>query len=327
MGLSGSLEDITLVDVLQVLGITAQSGRLVVTSQGRRAELLFAAGRVLTAQFTPPRRHLASYYLERGFLDFDSLHRALVAQSKASRHQLVGQILLEMGALTREQLLQGLRLHVRESVAVMLGWKRGEFAFDDRPPDPDLPPGHSERLGIGLDAEELRELALAARGESQDIEPPDGASWPVRARLAVLLSDDVLVQHGLELVLRADAFSVVTVPDLHEVNAYLLASEDQHPSLLVDLDHLAKTLAPQLALTTVKGLRRSWPNLSVLTFGRDFPPAFYPLLREPIGATHVPRSSIAAEESVDVVREFIDAIGLGVVRARDRAINRPSLRP
>jgi hypothetical protein len=323
MGFSGTLDDVALVDVLQVLGVTTQTGVLVVRRGSSRAEVEFDAGRVLTVQLYPPRRHLASTFLERGWIDFETLHDALVRQSTADRHQLLGQILVERGALTREQLLQGLRGHVRDTVVSLLRWDRGSYEFREQAATADVPRGDGRRLGVGLDADELARLVAEARARSDEEPldpPPDTASWPVRARLAIALVPDVLVRHGLETSLQAEAFSLVHVTRLEDVTGALLAGEDQHPTLVVDVDPLIGSLREAQATGDALGeLQRRWPNFSVVSFGRVQSSALYELLRATEFAFHVPRPSREAEADLATLRDFIETLAATVARVHRAA--------
>jgi hypothetical protein len=106
---------------------------------------------------------------------------------------------------------------------------------------------------------------------------------------------------------------VVRAPTLGEVQNALLASEDDTPSLILDLDVAAfDTLEIRRLLDELRELYQTWPNLNVVTFGRELPDAFFALLRHVPLRFHVPRPRLSAEAELDVVLEFVDALA-GVV--------------
>ena len=322
--ISGDLADVSLVDVLQVIGVTERSGVLTVQQAEQRVSLTFNRGRIVIAQLDPPRHHLASYFLRQGWIDFETLHEALRRQGEAETYQLVGQILIEMGALDRKQLVAGLQHHVREVIAEMLAWNRGTFTFDDE--GPNAPHDH-ERLGVGLTGDELRGLAEEARSLHKSApdstrDPTTGfaralgdASWLAKPRLALVVTDDLLIHHGLELRLRSEAFALVASPGLQEVGGLLLASGDPGPSLLIDLDLIGRSRTTALqAFHWLRRWRREWPNLRLFTFGRRVPEGFYQfILRSPV-SFHVPRATPQAEADIHVLRDFIEVLTRQLVR-------------
>jgi hypothetical protein len=318
MGFTGTIGDVSLLDVLQVLVITAQTGTLALTRPGHRAELRFSQGRFARVQLTPARRQLASQFLERGLVDFETLHQALVRQTRTEKRLLIGQLLVEMGAVTPEQLVQGLRSHVEESVAEVLGWPRGEYAFteDGSTSDPS-----SARDPSSVELSPAALAALAERAHTEASGEAERASWPVRARLGIILTNDPLIEHGVEQNLRIEAFSVVRAAGFDGIGTLLLASEDQSPSLIVDLDlYSGGELMDERALDAMHDLHRQWPNLNIVTFGRETPDALYGLLRQGAVSFHVPRPRASAEADLQIMREFVDAVATAAVRAREGSL-------
>ncbi|GEM_PF-1557439 len=315
----GHLADVALLDVLQVLRVTERTGRLVIERAEERAMITYVGGRIVMAQLHPPRHHLASYFLDRGWIAFDTLHEALRRQREDAEHRLIGQVLIDMGALTPDQLRVGLDLQVRAVLSEVLGWNFGAFELQGLAAEN---VAGLEGPGVVVEVDELRRLAAAAaetasasseeaRRDPAAAEPrPLGdASWLAQPRLALIATDDLLILHGLELRLRSSGFALVSVPGLDGIGPLLLASEDPDPTLIVDLDLLARTRT--LALRTfqrLRRLRRRWPNLQVVTFGRQVPESFFQfLLRSPV-AFHVPRASVRAESDIHVLRDFIEVL-------------------
>ena len=331
MTLSGALADVLVLDVLQVLSVTARSGILTIEQADQRVELTFASGRLITARLDPPRYHLASYFLEQGWIDFETLHEALKRQAHDQERRLTGQILIEMGALTHEQLVVGLQHHVREVLSELLSWTRGGFRFEPRGADivSDL-----ERLGVGIDGDDLRRLAAEVRGEGDSqgprdpttgfARPLDEASWLAQPRLALIVTDDLLIRHGLDLRLRSHAFALVAVSGVQQVDDLLLATGDPEPVLVVDLDRVGRERTGALqSFHSLRKLRDHWPNLRIVTFGRRVPESFYRFMLHSEVAFHLPRVDPQAEEDIRVVRDFIDVLERLVTQEAPRLSNAP----
>ncbi len=315
----GLVADVPLVDVLQVLRVTERTGLLAIERGEERASITYVAGRIVVAQLYPPRHHLASYFLDRRWIDFDTLHEALRRQLDDSERRLIGQILVEMGALTPEKLGVGLDLQVRAVLAEVLGWSFGAFELQEVSPEivtklegPSVVVETAELRRLAAEAAEAASAASAEAGRDPTAAgpPPLGdASWLAQPRLAFIATADLLIRHGLELRLRSSGIALVTVPGLDGIGPVLLASDDPEPTLIVDLDLLARTRTLALrAFHRLRRLRRKWPNLQVVTFGRQVPDSFFQfLLRSPI-AFHVPRASLRAESDIHVLRDFIEVL-------------------
>jgi hypothetical protein len=322
MGFSGTLEDVRILDVLEVLAITGQSGVLTVTQPGQRAELAYLDGAIMTAQVEPQRDHLAGYFLRRGWIDFATLHAALHRQAHADGRLLVGQILMELGALSVEQLTEGLGRHVRAVLTRLLGWESGEFGFDTNIRLAGTPRGGAAPVTVHLAVDELHALAERARTAPEDAEasPPapimsdlsrllDAAISPAPGRLVVLLTDDVLVRYGLEVSLHLDPFVLAVATGVDELDRILLESEDSQPTLVVDLDALSRSLdGPNGTLVAVRRVCRQWPNVRLLSFGRQVPQAFYPLVQQVDVAFHLPRPGADDERKLETATEFVETL-------------------
>lgn len=331
MSFGGSLEDVRPVDVLQVLSITQQSGSLVAVQPDQRAELEYAEGRIVTAQITPQREHLAGYFLRRGWIDFATLHEALHRQAQQDPHPLVGQLLLDLGAVTIPQLQEGLEHHVRSVVNQLVSWDHGEFTFETRsvPYFADAT-GQPANVSVLLETDELARIAEQAHGQSPpepESPPPrytsdlsrllDAAIRPSEGRLVVIVTDDVLVRYGLEVTLNTEPFYLVQVSKASEVDRLLLASEDPEPTLIVDLDAITRTThAKGEALRAMRRLRRQWPNVTLLSYGRQVPEGFYSLVAYSVLTFHLPRPDASAERDLRVVQGFVQALARVVAHAK-----------
>jgi hypothetical protein len=311
----GTLADVSLLDLLQVFGVTERSGLLVVEHADERLSLTLRQGRVVTAQLSPPRHHLAGYFLRNGWIDFETLHEALRRQGASEHRRRIGEILVEMGALTREQLAAGLEHQVRGVLADVLDWTFGLFHLVEEPADalstPDL-------VGVRYGIEDLARLAgrdASGQRAATDVPaipsaaPAGDASWLARARLAIVFTDDILVRHGLELRLRSIGCAVFGLGALEEIGPMLLASEDPEPTLIVDLDLVAGNRTQALrTFHRLRRLRRQWPNLRLVTFGRSVPDTFFPFLLRSKVLFHVPRASAAAESDIRLVQDFVEVL-------------------
>jgi len=325
--IAGLLQDVGPVDVLEVLSITGQSGTLELQHRSQTATLAFADGALLTAQMSPQYRHLTSYFVKRGWLEFDVLHTALERQSDNAQHQLIGQILLELGALTREQLLEGLQHHAQVVLGEVVRWTTGSFEFrpghlGDAATDP------TPRVGIAL-GRALLQASVRPEGSNRpetrvSLAPKHGGELtrlveevirPSAGRLLIVVTDDLLVLFGLELSLRGSPFNAVQLVDAGDATQLLLASDDEQPILALDLDLMARLGRDSLRVFHIlRKLRRQWPNLHVISFGREVPEAYYSFLQHGHVSFHLPRPPGDSDVSAAVVQDFIEALAKVISR-------------
>ena len=230
--------------------------------------------------------------------------------------------LMELGALSVEQLAEGLGRHVRAVLTRLLVWEAGEFSFDTNTRLTATAHGEPAPVTVHLDADELHRLADRARSAPEDIEatPPapimsdlsrllDAAISPAPGRLVVLLTDDVLVRYGLEVSLHLEPFVLAVATGVDELDRILLESEDSQPTLIIDLDALSRSFdGPNETLVVVRRVCRQWPNVRLLSFGRQVPQAFYPLVQQVNMVFHLPRPGADAESRLETATEFVETL-------------------
>lgn len=330
MTLTGNFEDVRPVDVLEVVSLTEQSGVLQLDRGSQHVHLTFARGDLLTAQLFPQYRHLTSYFVKRGWISFEMLHAALERQSSGTPHQLIGQVLLELGALTEQQLVEGLQNHARLILGEVLRWTTGGFTFI---PETDSATGepHHPQVGVALGRillqTAVRHSSSAPPGRRLSLAPKHGGDLariveevirPAAGHLLIVVTTDLLVLFGLELSLRDSPISAVQLVDATDATHLLLASDDEHPILALDLDLMARLGRNSLRVFhTLRSLRKQWPNLRIISFGRDVPEAYYSFLQHGHVSFHLPRPNADAESNSAVVQDFVEALARVIARAAD----------
>lgn len=184
MSLVGSLEDLGLGDILQIVGLSGKTGVLSVRSQAGEGRIVFEEGLIRSAWIKGRAGDLAELLAARRALDARELE-AMAAEA-SSRRETLEAVLLARGALERER-LDALRAeHVQDAVAELFAWSSGEFCFEMREPEaaeesPDLrlTPGLSPQRvaleGARRSDEEDREGEVAPAGESSEAERSEGS--------------------------------------------------------------------------------------------------------------------------------------------------------
>jgi hypothetical protein len=161
--IEGSLRDVPLADVFQVVVAGRKDGALQVEQEGRRATFGFEGGALHDARLDGGT-HLGEVLVR---LDLLSLHevQTLLAEQRGGDARPIGAAALERGWIDAEELGRAVERQAVEVVAELVGWRDGTFRFAEGGRTPLPPEGHrvdvmrvlmevlSERedAGIGVD--------------------------------------------------------------------------------------------------------------------------------------------------------------------------------
>jgi hypothetical protein len=129
--LEGDLSVMPLADVVIWLANRRLSGHLVVEQETIRKEFALHEGMAKRAASNDPREYFGQFLIQLGLLTPEQLHRAFGTQSETN--VLLGRILVMIGIVPEEQVIQTLRIKVSESLLDAFRWRWGRFSFEDAP--------------------------------------------------------------------------------------------------------------------------------------------------------------------------------------------------
>lgn len=130
MSLVGSLEDLGLGDILQIVSLSRKSGLLLIHSEEGEGRIVFCEGLVRAAYVKGEPEDLRSLLVEAGFISAEDFDRA--AELSSSRGVPVAESLSECTSLTRESLDSLRREQIERAVYRIFSWVVGEFSFEVR---------------------------------------------------------------------------------------------------------------------------------------------------------------------------------------------------
>jgi hypothetical protein len=130
MPFEGSLEDMPLEDVLQLLHVSQKSGVLRVCAADRAtaATIVVRDGRIVGARHPNAAVNIGNVLVELGAINHHDIEDALHLQ-QAEGTPLVG-ILIDMGRLSQETGYKALEKLVERTFVEVVGWRKGSFTFD-----------------------------------------------------------------------------------------------------------------------------------------------------------------------------------------------------
>ena len=212
-GLRGTLARLALPELLRELQEQAAMGILALTAGGARKALYMKGGRVVFATSNLPTDRLGEVLLRAGKIT-PAQNDASIKGLAQGRRQ--GRVLVEMGALTPQELWSGVQSQVREIVFSVFQWDEGQFHFEESV----LP--EKERITLDLDVTALvlegmrrMDAQAALRGRELDgylvlergAPPADGLLQPWEAHVLSLVDGEKTV---LELSHESEAGEIET---------------------------------------------------------------------------------------------------------------------
>ena len=137
MTITADIEDLAVADFMMVLAQNQKTGQVTIENGDDRLKLAFRNGNIVYAASTGVRETVGAMLVRRGLVDEEQLETALRLQKKREGGALLGQILVEMEAVTAEDLTGVVYLQFQNVIREALGWTRGVGTF--QPMDiPDL---------------------------------------------------------------------------------------------------------------------------------------------------------------------------------------------
>ncbi len=127
--ITADIEDLAVADFMMVLSQHRRTGQLTFEKSGERLKLAFRDGDIIYAASTGVRETVGSMLVRRGLISEGQLEAALKLQKRQEGVALLGQILVEMGAVSTEDLNGVVYLQFQNVIRDALTWKAGVGTF------------------------------------------------------------------------------------------------------------------------------------------------------------------------------------------------------
>jgi hypothetical protein len=129
MALYGSFDTIPLTDLLQWIETSRKTGTLELEHRLGTRSVLFREGRVIGCSSNDPPSLLGQILLARGLITEAQLGEALAKQEADGG--ILGEILVAMGAVSNEEVIQHVAAKVEETLYGLFDWEDAGFQFLD----------------------------------------------------------------------------------------------------------------------------------------------------------------------------------------------------
>src|SRR5919109_4689430 len=135
MALEGPLKELHIQDVFQLLDLGRKSGVLRVTSELRQSAgtICFDRGGVVAAALGDDPYPIGARLGRVGKITAADLDRGRALQN-AGDHRRLGDILVELGVISRRELDRQLKAQIEDAVFELLRWSEGYFRFEESAP-------------------------------------------------------------------------------------------------------------------------------------------------------------------------------------------------
>lgn len=129
MAIKGSLAEASLPEVIRLLSYSLKSGCLSVTDGTNLGNIFLKEGKIIYATIRKRKTRIGNSLLKKQLFEENVLKKALGLQ-KEKKGKRIGEILVEIGAISRPVLEQELKEQIEEALYEMLAWEKGHFNFE-----------------------------------------------------------------------------------------------------------------------------------------------------------------------------------------------------
>ena len=130
MSLSGNLKTVAFPDILQLLSTGKKTGMLECRTTTRQKEVAFKDGNIVFASSVNSSEDLlGNMLLKRGKISKSDLERAIKLHKQTGRQ--LGTTLIDMGLFEKVEITDCLKLQIEEIVYNLFSWQEGDFSFNE----------------------------------------------------------------------------------------------------------------------------------------------------------------------------------------------------
>lgn len=165
--IEGSLRNVPLADVFQIVVTSQKSGILTVAHNDSQARIFFEKGRIQSAHLDPGV-HLGEIMVRLDLLSTLEVQQLLAVQGDDSDGTPLGQLGVDRTLIDQDDLLRAVERQVFEVVSELLSWRDGTFNFAEQ----------SEWTGLAISDHNIDAMTILMDVAEQLSESEDGSADP-----------------------------------------------------------------------------------------------------------------------------------------------------
>ena len=197
MAITGNLRTMQLSELLQWLSMGQKTGTLAIRGGAGEKRIYFQNGRIISSSSTIEREYLGHFLVSYGYITDEELTKAMEVQEESKI--LLGKILVMIGAVAEEDLVELIRLKACETIYDIFLWPEGAFQFiDGEIPQRPMVPIAIDVTGIVMEGlrrydewQRLRERVKSMRDVPAIVAPVAVDALPEPQRLILRAIDGV----------------------------------------------------------------------------------------------------------------------------------------
>jgi len=186
--ITADLEDLTLADFMMLLAQNQKTGQLTIETGDDRLKLAFRNGDIVYAASTGVRETVGAMLVRRELISDKQLEKALHIQSNQEGAALLGQILIELEAVSAEDLTRVVYLQFQNVIREALAWTDGVGTYEPMN-FPDLGEVRVDPQEVILETGFRTEQILLGGAAEHDEEIRDGESPDYFEAVRAVLED------------------------------------------------------------------------------------------------------------------------------------------
>jgi len=136
---TGNIKYIPLAVIFEELGAEKATGTLTLRSERVEKSVFFKGGQVIFSKSTDIHDRLGEILVKVGKLTRQDLDKALVLNRKHLGLKKIGAILVENGMVTPKDLFNALKTQVNDIIVSLFNWKDAEYSFTEQLPADVIP--------------------------------------------------------------------------------------------------------------------------------------------------------------------------------------------
>ena len=130
MPIKGSLSDLSITDILQMLYIGSKTGELAITNEENLVYLYLVSGNLSHIHWMNRKDRLGSLLVENGIIEEKELQEVLELQQE--RNVPLGELFMELELVDKKTLTEYIKKQMRDAIIELSGWAKGYFVFESR---------------------------------------------------------------------------------------------------------------------------------------------------------------------------------------------------
>jgi hypothetical protein len=135
MGMTGTFDELSLSELLQLLFMSKKTGTLDLWRQADERKVFFKQGKIIFVEAIKFIEKLGDLLIKSKVINDRQLSKALKIQREKAPDKKVGEILKEHFGITDEQIISGIQSQQEESLLLIFSWDNGHFRFEDKNPE------------------------------------------------------------------------------------------------------------------------------------------------------------------------------------------------